>query len=53
MIEEGRSLPGWPGIPGRWTGSTKSGLGTARQSREPGVVHPEPRHSERGVLPAR
>ena len=27
--------PGWPGIPGRWTGSAKSGLGTAvsRESR--------------------
>src|ERR1041384_6002041 len=27
--------PGWPGIPGRWTGSSKSGLGTAvsRESR--------------------
>src|ERR1041384_6606222 len=27
--------PGWPGIPGRWTGSSKSGVGTAisRESR--------------------
>ena len=34
MIEEAFA-PGWPGIPGRWTGSTKNGLGTAisRDSR--------------------
>ena len=30
-----RSAPGWPGIPGRWTSSAKSGIGTAanRESR--------------------
>lgn len=35
MIEEWEFAPGWPGIPGRWTGSTKSGLGTSvsRESR--------------------
>jgi glucoamylase len=34
VIEE-EFAPGWPGIPGRWTGSAKSGLGTAisRESR--------------------
>jgi glucoamylase len=34
VIEE-PFAPGWPGIPGRWTGSRKNGLGTAisRESR--------------------
>src|SRR6185503_20983731 len=34
VIEE-EFAPGWPGIPGRWTGSTKTGLGTSvsRESR--------------------
>jgi glucoamylase len=36
MVEEQSTLaPGWPGIPGRWTSSVKSGVGTAasRESR--------------------
>ncbi len=36
MVEEPRTFaPGWPGIPGRWTSSVKSGVGTAanRDSR--------------------
>jgi len=28
-VTEEAFAPGWPGIPGRWTGSGKSGLGTA------------------------
>jgi hypothetical protein len=26
---EAQYAPGWPGIPGRWTSSAKSGVGTA------------------------
>jgi glucoamylase len=36
MFEESSTFaPGWPGIPGRWTSSAKSGVGTAasRDSR--------------------
>ena len=36
MVEEPSTFaPGWPGIPGRWTSSAKSGVGTAvsRDSR--------------------
>ena len=36
MVEESSTFaPGWPGIPGRWTSSAKSGVGTAasRESR--------------------
>lgn len=29
MQQSGKSPPGWPGIPPRWTSSTKSGVGTA------------------------
>src|SRR5688500_9291894 len=34
-VTEEELAPGWPGIPGGWTGSAKSGLGTAisRESR--------------------
>jgi glucoamylase len=34
-VSDMAQAPGWPGIPGRWTGSAKTGLGTAiaRESR--------------------
>ena len=45
--------PGWPGIPARWTSSAKSGVGTALGCEQPGLVHAQPRHPERDLLPAR
>ena len=54
MAEESEMFaPGWPGIPARWTSSAKSGARHGRQPRQPRLVHAEPRHSQRDLLPAR
>ena len=45
--------PAGRAVPARWTSSAKSGIGTCGQPRQPCLVHAEPRHSQRDLLPAR
>ena len=43
---------GAPGIEPRWTSSAKEGVGTAYHTQLPALVHAEPRHYQRDLLPA-
>ena len=45
--------PGWPGIEPRWTSSAKTGVGAALSLGQPRLVHRQPRHPERDLLPPR
>ena len=47
-----RFAPGLAGHAGRWTSSAKT-ASVPRQQREPRLVHPQPRHPQRDLLPAR